>query len=105
MPDSACPETNALPVPLLVRDAVAELMRTRHIPGLALAVTTSESLAYVGAFGRAVLEPRQPATADTAWLWFSMSKLVTATAAIRLADQGELDLDAPFRSYLPDGHQ
>ena len=105
MPDSACPETTALPVPPPVRDVVTGLMRSRHIPGLALAVTTSEALAYVGAFGEAVLEPRRPARVDTSWLWFSMSKLVTATAAMRLADQGELDLDAPFRDYLPDRRQ
>jgi CubicO group peptidase (beta-lactamase class C family) len=105
MPDSSCPETTTLPVPPPVREAVAGMMHTRHIPGLALAVTTTESLAYVGAFGQAVLEPRQPATPDMAWLWFSMSKLVTATAAMRLAHQGELDLDAPFRDYLPDAHE
>ena len=105
MPDPACPDTTALPVPPPVRDAVAGLMRSRRIPGLALAVTTTETLTYVGAFGDAVLEPRRPTEVDTAWLWFSMSKLVTATAAMHLAEQGELDLDAPFRERLPDGYQ
>ena len=36
-----------------------------------------------------------PATASTSYLWFSMSKIVTATAAFRLFDEGRLDLNAP----------
>jgi CubicO group peptidase (beta-lactamase class C family) len=38
---------------------------------------------------------------STSYLWFSMSKLVTATAALRLADEGRLDLDAPASDYVP----
>ncbi len=105
MPGSACPGTSAPPVPPAVGAAVTELMRTRRIPGLALAVTTTDGPLYAGAFGRAVLEPAQPARPDTSWLWFSMSKPVTATAAMVLAEQGLLDLDAPFRDYLPDGRE
>ena len=45
---------------------------------------------------------RRPATADTGYLWFSMSKIATATAAMRLADERRLDLDAPVRELVPD---
>src|SRR5215213_734862 len=96
------PEIAAPAVVAPVRDAVTALMRSRRIPGMALAVVTTEQLVQVGAFGRAVLEPPQLTRVETAWLWFSMSKLVTSTAAMRLAEQGRLDLDAPFRDYLPD---
>jgi len=101
----ACPDTAAPSVPPPIRDAVVGLMRRRQIPGLALAVTGTDGLLYTGGFGAAVLEPHQPAGPDTAWLWFSMSKPVTATAALSLADQGLLDLDAPFRDLLPDGQR
>jgi CubicO group peptidase (beta-lactamase class C family) len=78
-------------------------MVARRIPGLALAVTTADRPLFAGSFGSAVLQPQHPVTRDTAWLWFSMSKLVTATAAMRLAEDGRLELDAPFAQYLPDG--
>jgi CubicO group peptidase (beta-lactamase class C family) len=34
--------------------------------------------------------------------WFSMTKLVTATAVLQLADRGQLDLDGPVASLVPD---
>jgi CubicO group peptidase (beta-lactamase class C family) len=33
--------------------------------------------------------------------WFSVTKLFTATAVVRLAEQGAVALDAPVQSYLP----
>jgi CubicO group peptidase (beta-lactamase class C family) len=37
--------------------------------------------------------------------WFSMTKIVTATTAMRLADKGTLDLDEPLAPLLPElGH-
>jgi CubicO group peptidase (beta-lactamase class C family) len=102
MRPSSRPDTTDLRVPEPVRDAVGALLRSRRIPGLALAVTSADRLLHAEGFGEAVLQPPQAARADTAWLWFSMSKLVTATAVMRLADHGLLDLDAPFRDHLPD---
>ena len=53
-----------------------------------------------GSAGDAPTEVHDQATPFTSSLWFSMSKLVTATAAVRLADEGRLDLDAPYSEYL-----
>ena len=39
---------------------------------------------------------------DTLFQIGSVTKTVTGTVAMRLVEQGELDLDAPVRSYLPD---
>lgn len=39
---------------------------------------------------------------DTAYLWFSMTKIVTATAAVRLAETGALELDDPVTDYVPE---
>lgn len=41
-------------------------------------------------------------SADAACNWFSMTKIATATAAMMLAERGELDLDAPVSQYLAD---
>ncbi len=39
------------------------------------------------------LATASPATPRTSNLWFSMTKIVTATAVMRLAEEGDLDLD------------
>jgi CubicO group peptidase (beta-lactamase class C family) len=52
-------------------------------------------------FGLADIEADTPADADTVYLWFSMTKLVTATAVVQLADRGELDLDRPIIELIP----
>lgn len=89
-----------VPVPDDVAAAMKTLLRDHHIPGMSLAVVDPDHLWYAGGVGLADLATAAPATASTAYLWFSMTKLVTATAALRLADEGRLDLDAPANLYL-----
>ncbi|EWT01548.1 beta-lactamase [Intrasporangium oryzae NRRL B-24470] len=81
-------------------DAVTSLRRRAHVPGLSLAVVDRDRLVFAGGFGAADLAGGRPATPSTAYLWFSLSKLVTATAALRLAEEGRLDLDAPVGTYV-----
>ena len=45
---------------------------------------------------------RRAATVDDQYPWFSMTKIATATAAMRLHAEGVLDIDAPIGTYLPD---
>jgi CubicO group peptidase (beta-lactamase class C family) len=85
----------------LARTAVTEHMVRYHMPGLSVAVTDADRLLYAEGFGHADLAARRPATADTRYLWFSMSKIATATVAMRLADHGLLDLDAPVHTLVP----
>jgi CubicO group peptidase (beta-lactamase class C family) len=84
-----------------LRDTVPELMERHHVPGLAVAVTDARQLLCVETFGRRDLMSGGPVTPDTRFLWFSMSKIVTATVAMRLVGTGQLDLDAPVDSLVP----
>ena len=84
------------------RATITGLMARHHVPGLTVAVTDADPLLLAEGFGHADLAARRPATADTGYLWFSMSKIATATAAMRLADERRLDLDAPVRELVPD---
>lgn len=54
------------------------------------------------AHGLANLNTGQEFTTDTGWLLGSVTKVLTATALLRLVDAGAVDLDAPARRYLPD---
>jgi CubicO group peptidase (beta-lactamase class C family) len=83
------------------RDVVDRLMAHHHVPGLSLAVTDAERLLFAEGFGHAHLAARRPVTPATRFLWFSMSKIATATAAMVLVDAGQLDLDAPVDSVVP----
>jgi CubicO group peptidase (beta-lactamase class C family) len=83
------------------RSAVAAAMARYRIPGLSVAVTDADRLVFAEGFGHADLTKRRPATVDTRYLWFSMSKIATATAAMQLSDDGRLDLDAPVRTLVP----
>jgi len=50
--------------------------------------------------GLADRETGAPITADTQFRYGSMGKMLTAVAALRLAQDGKLDLDAPIGRYL-----
>ncbi|WP_436058888.1 serine hydrolase domain-containing protein [Arthrobacter sp. LjRoot78] len=84
-----------------VRAALADTARRARVPGMSLAVVSRDRVLHTGGTGFADLEGHAPATADTVYPWFSMTKPVTATAALRLSDQGLLDLHAPVPEYLP----
>jgi CubicO group peptidase (beta-lactamase class C family) len=81
--------------------AIGARVRADRVPGLSVAVVSGGRLQWTAGFGVADLATGRAATPATAYLWFSMTKIVTATAAMRLADQGRLDLDAPVGDYLP----
>jgi CubicO group peptidase (beta-lactamase class C family) len=80
--------------------AVRHEMRRAGVPGLSLAVTRHDRLLHAAGFGTADLRSGAPATAATRYLWFSLSKIATATAVVALADAGRLDLDAPVREFV-----
>jgi CubicO group peptidase (beta-lactamase class C family) len=51
--------------------------------------------------GQADLARGVPASPQMVCPWFSMTKIVTATAAMRLAERGALDLDEPIGPHIP----
>lgn len=85
----------------LVTEVVDELMTRARVPGASLVVVDRDRVLHASGHGLADLRSATPATPETSYLWFSMTKVVTATAALRLADEGRLDLDAPAGEYLP----
>jgi CubicO group peptidase (beta-lactamase class C family) len=76
-----------------------ERMAATKTPGLAYAVVTPDSIEHTGTWGEG--GNGNPVTADTPFLWGSVSKPVTATAVMTLVESGTIDLDEPVRSYLP----
>ena len=65
------------------------------VPGVVAAATTATETIYEGGFGERVLGKRVVMTPDTVVWIASMTKAITAVAAMQLVEQGKLDLDRP----------
>ncbi len=79
-----------------IRSVVGE-----DVPGVAVVVVGPDGVRETAATGSADLITQRPASADMVCPWFSMTKIVTATAALRLSERGVLDLDAPIGPHVP----
>ena len=84
-----------------IESAANAFLAERKIPGLSLAIVVDQQLRWTGGFGLADAENAVPATAETMYRLASVSKPITATAAMQLVERGRLDLDAPIRRYVP----
>jgi len=74
-------------------------MRRLHVPGVSIAVIRNGKIAWARGYG--VAFTGGPAiTPATLFQAASISKSVTAMAALRLAERGELDLDADINTVL-----
>ena len=71
------------------------------LPGLAVAVTTGDEIAYVGTWGVRNLEGREPIVPESLFHMASVSKPFVATAIVQLVERGLIDLDEPVTTYLP----
>lgn len=84
-----------------IERAIRTEMERQRIPGLSVALVTEHRLQWVKGFGYADLENSVPATERTVYRLASISKTITATAVMQLAERGKLDLDAPIQRYCP----
>ncbi|OFA01990.1 serine hydrolase domain-containing protein [Duganella sp. HH101] len=77
-------------------------MKRLAIPGMAVAVVKDGQVALVRTYGSASVEFGIPVADDTVFAINSITKAFTGVAAMRLAEQGRLDLSAPAGRYLAD---
>lgn len=84
-----------------IETAISSLMSRQSIPALSVAVVQNDQIRFQGGYGMADLENFVPAKALTAYRIASVSKSLTAVAAMQLAEKGKLDLDAPVQKYVP----
>lgn len=83
-------------------DVVVHQAMTRHdVPGVAVGILHGERRVSAG-YGVTSVENPLPVTAETLFQIGSTTKTITATAVMRLVDEGELELDAPVRQVMPE---
>jgi serine beta-lactamase-like protein LACTB len=84
-----------------IESAVSNFMVRNNSPGVAVAVVENGKYEWAEGFGTADLENSIPVTPHTLFRLASISKPITATAAMLLHERGKLDLDAPVQKYCP----
>jgi CubicO group peptidase (beta-lactamase class C family) len=71
-------------------------------PGAAVALVRGRKVLVATAFGLADIDAGRPIDTRTTFDLASVSKQFTATATLLLAQDGELELDAPLARYVPE---
>jgi len=79
--------------------SLSERMAELHVPGVSIAVIHGGKIEWAQGFGVATVGGG-PVTAETLFQAGSISKPVAAMAALRLVQQGKLNLDADINTYL-----
>lgn len=77
------------------------LIDTNGVPGMGAAVWQDGRVVWTGCAGWRDVEAQAPVRRDTVFRLASVSKVIAATAAARLAEEGQLDIDAPVGATLP----
>jgi CubicO group peptidase (beta-lactamase class C family) len=84
-----------------LRDLAAKRMKELGVPGATIGVL-ADGEAETAGLGVTSIEHPLDVDADTLFQIGSITKTFTGTAAMRLVDRGDLDLDAPVHTYLAD---
>jgi CubicO group peptidase (beta-lactamase class C family) len=88
---------------LRVAEIVEGAIHERIFPGAVVLVARDAQLLHLASYGSTMYDDpgSAPVALDALFDIASITKIVTATAALRLIDAGQLDIDAPLACYLP----
>ena len=84
-----------------VEDILNKAIAEHQIPGASAAVVENGAIVWTKGFGLADVEEQVPARPETEYRLGSVSKPISAVAAMTLVQQHKLDLDAPVQKYCP----
>src|SRR6476659_6181085 len=77
----------------LLENTISKFMAANSVPGISVAVVWNGEEVWSEGFGMADLENSVPVTPRTLFRLASISKPITATAAMHLWEQGKLDIE------------
>lgn len=84
------------------QSALDEFQRTYGFPGATAAYVLKDGTTFIAASGLADVEEEQPMTVQSRMLAASIGKTFVGAAAVALARENVLDLDAPLSRWLGD---
>jgi CubicO group peptidase (beta-lactamase class C family) len=79
----------------------ARLVEEGRLPGFLVSVARAGRVAHLTTHGLRDIAAGRPVEPDTLWRVYSMTKPVTAVAALLLVEEGRLSLDDPVADHLP----
>lgn len=85
-----------------IDQSLRQMSERGDIPGVVAIAGNSKEVLYQGAFGKRDLSKPEQMTTDSVFWIASMTKAITAAAAMQLVEQGKLSLDEPIGKVLPD---
>ena len=92
----------AASLPKAVDVAMRDEMKRQELVGLAVGVIVDGRVVYTQGYGWADREMKVPVTRKTMYRWASISKSLTALAAMQLWEREQLDLVADVRKLVPE---
>lgn len=84
-----------------IEQVLSQAAEAGDVPGVVGMSASDKGTIYQGAFGKRDLSKDYAMTLDTVGWFASMTKAVTAAAAMQLVEQGKLGLDRPASDYVP----
>jgi len=93
---------DAATLPNAVDAAMRDEMKRQELVGLAVGVIANGRVVYTQSYGWADREKKVPVTRKTMFRWASISKSLTALAAMQLWEKERLNLAADVRQLVPE---
>ena len=91
---SGCQSLGKRPVSNRIDQAVEAEMNRQNAVGVAVGVIRDGRIAHLKGYGLANRKSETPVDTESMFRWASISKPLTALAAMQLWEEGKLDLDA-----------
>jgi CubicO group peptidase (beta-lactamase class C family) len=101
---AAAPEGSFVPAKDLaeLQLRLGAILKDNGVPGMAVVIATRDRIIWTAGLGLADVAAAKPATPDTLFRVASISKMFVGLSALKLVEEGKLDLNAPVRSLVPD---
>ena len=82
------------------RAIINDYVSNKKFPSISIAVVKKGKIIWEEGFGYADIENKRKATPTTPYYTASITKTMTATALMKMAEQGLINLDSPVNKYL-----
>jgi CubicO group peptidase (beta-lactamase class C family) len=84
-----------------INRVLTDPVESGKLPGVVGMVANDSGIVYQGAFGHRAVDRPEPMSLDTVFRIASMTKAITATAAMQLVEAGRIGLEQPIGELLP----
>src|ERR1044071_775068 len=83
-----------------IRSIINDRIDNHQVPSISIAVVKGNKIVWEESFGFADKERKIKATVNTPYYVASVTKTITATALMKLAEEKKINLDSPVNTYL-----